>query len=189
MRNPTKGVSEHPFLSVLAGGPGLVPSAHACCFRGHPGCRAMFFAAVPRFSTSGNQQSAAAVHFRSDGSLSIFAIETPSWLCAAQNFQAGGACCNSAKRKLEIIAKPLRLLHESLLSGRSFLAPCAQKLATTLCPCNISPAIRQFVLVAARRFLQSVTYFVGRSACAPSRRFAFAAFDLLICAGVEAGPW
>ena len=23
----------------------------------------------------------------------------------------------------------------------------------------------------------------------PSRRFAFAAFDLLICAGVEAGPW
>ena len=85
--------------------------------------------------------------------------------------------------------KPLRLLHESLLSGRSFLAPCAQKLATTLCPCNISPAVRQFVLVAARRFLQSVTYFVGRSARAPSRRFAFAAFDLLICAGVEAGPW
>ena len=24
---------------------------------------------------------------------------------------------------------------------------------------------------------------------APSCRFAFAAFDLLICAGVEAGPW
>ena len=47
----------------------------------------------------------------------------------------------------------------------------------------------QFVLVAACRFLQCVTYFVGRSARAPSRRFAFAAFDLLICAGVEAGPW
>ena len=47
----------------------------------------------------------------------------------------------------------------------------------------------QFVLVAACRFLQCVTYFVGRSARAPSRRFAFVAFDLLICAGVEAGPW
>ena len=108
---------------------------------------------------------------------------------SAQNFQAGGTCCNSAKRELEIIAKPLRLLHESLLSGRSFLTRCAQKLATTLCPCSLSPAVCQFVLVAARRFLQSITYFVGRSARAPSRRFAFAAFDLLICAGVEAGPW
>ena len=37
-------------------------------------------------------------------------------------------------------------------------------------------------------FLQPVTYFIGRSARAPSRRFAFVAFDLLICAGVEAGP-
>ena len=82
----------------------------------------------------------------------------------------------------------LRLLHESLLSGRSFLTPCTQKLATTLCPSSLSPAVCQFVLVAARRFLQSVTYFVGRSARVP-RRFAFAAFDLLICGGVEAGPW
>ena len=47
----------------------------------------------------------------------------------------------------------------------------------------------QFVLVAACRLLRRVTYFVGRSARAPSRRFAFAAFDLLICAGVEADPW
>ena len=109
----------------------------------------------------------------------IFAIET-LLACTALNFQAGGTCCNSAKRELEIIAKPLRLLHESLLSGRSFLAPCAQKLATTLCPCSLSPAVCQFVLVAARRFLQSVTYFVGRSARAPSCRFAFAAFDLLV---------
>ena len=172
-------------LGAPTSSPRLGPSAHACCFRGHPGCRAMFFAAAPRFSTSGNQQSAAAVHFRSDGSLSIFAIETLLALRGAElpNWW------NSAKREPEIIAKPLRLLHESLLSGRSFLAPCAQKLATTLCPCNMSPAVRQFVLVAARRFLQSVTYFVGRSARAPSRRVAFAAFDLLICAGVEAGPW
>ena len=153
-----------PLLSVLAGGP-----SRACFFRGlDPGCRAMFLWPRRGFPIP------------AVGSLSIFAIETllalhgaelPSWW------------------ELEIIAKPLRLLHESLLSGRSFLTPCAQKLATTLCPCSLSPAVCQFVLVAARRFLQSVTYFVGRSARAPSRRFAFAAFDLLICAGVEAGPW
>ena len=87
-----------------------------------------------------------------------------SWLCAAQNFQAGGARCNSARRELEIIAEPLGLLHEALLSGRNFLAPCAQKLAATLCPCNILLAACQFVLFAARRFLQFVAYFVGRAA-------------------------
>ena len=98
-------------------------------------------------------------------SLSTFASRSKrSWLCAAQNFEAGGACCNSAKRELEIIAKPLGLLHEALLSGRSFLAPCAQQLAATLCPCNISLAACQFVLFAARRFWQFVTYFVGRAA-------------------------
>ena len=128
-----------------------------------PGCRAMFFVVF---------------HFRQLKMRGGRSFET---LLALH----GAECCNSAKRELEIIAKPLRLLHEALLSGRSFLAPCAQKLATTLCPCNILP----FVLFAARRFLQSVTYFVGRAARAPSRRFAFAAIDFLICAGVEAGPW
>ena len=66
---------------------------------------------------------------------------------------------------------------------------CAQKLAATLCPCNVLLAACQFVLFAARRFLQFVTYFVRRAARAPSRRFAFAAFDLLSCAGVEADSW
>ena len=42
---------------------------------------------------------------------------------------------------------------------------CAQKLAATLCPCNVLLAACQFVLFAARRFLQFVTYFVGRAAC------------------------
>ena len=41
---------------------------------------------------------------------------------------------------------------------------CAQKLAATLCPCNVLLAACQFVLFAARRFLQFVTYFVGRAA-------------------------
>ena len=163
-----KGASEHfHFLSVLAGGPALVFFAASIRAAGQCFCG--------RAVAGGGRLSE---HFRDRNALG----------CTAQNFQAGGTCCNSAKRELEIIAKPLRLLREPLLSGRSFLTPCAQKLATTLCPCSLSPAC-QFVLVAARRFLQSVTYFVDRSACAPSRRFAFAAFDLLICAGVEAGPW
>ena len=164
LRDPNEGsLGALPLPLASCGWPRL-GSSGACFFRGlDPGCRAMCFAAAPWFSTS----------------LSIFAIET-LLACTALNFQAGGTCCNSAKRELEIIAKPLRLLHESLLSGRSFLAPCAQKLATTLCPCSLSPAVCQFVLVAARRFLQSVTYFVGRSARAPSCRFAFAAFDLLV---------
>ena len=45
---------------------------------------------------------------------------------------------------------------------------CAQKLAATLCPCKVLLAACQFVLFAARRFLQFVTYFVGRAARALS---------------------
>ena len=143
-RNPMKGASEHfRFLSVLAGGPGSAPPR---LFFSWPG---QCFCGRAVVSTGGGRLSE---HFRDRNALG----------CTAQNFQAGGTCCNSAKRELEIIAQPLRLLHESLLSGRSFLTFCAQKLATTLCPCSLSPAC-QFVLVAARRFLQSVTYFVDRS--------------------------
>ena len=57
-RNPMNGASEHfRFLSVLAGGHGLVPPARACFFGLDPGCRAMFFVAAPWFSTSGNERS------------------------------------------------------------------------------------------------------------------------------------
>ena len=79
-------------------------------------------------------------------------------------------------------SNPLGLLHEDLLSGPSFLAPCAQKkLAATLCPCNILLAACQFVLIAARRFLQFVTYFVGRAAHAPSRRCCVRFVELRWC--------
>ena len=71
------------------------------------------------------------------------------------------------------------MLHEALLSERSSLAPCAQKLATT-------PALATYRLLLSIRLGRCLPIF---AACAPSRRFAFAAFDLLICAGVEAGPW
>ena len=101
-----------------------------------------------------------------------------------QNFQAGGARCNSAKRELEIIAKPLRVLREALLSGRSFLAPCAQKLATTLC------ALATYRLLLSIRLGRCLPIFAMRHLLRwSSRRFAFAAFNLLIRAGVEAGPW
>ena len=69
-------------------------------------------------------------------SLSTFAVETLLALRGAE-LRSWWGCCTSAKRELDIIAKPWGLLHEALLSGRSLLAPCAQKLAATLCPCNI----------------------------------------------------
>ena len=122
------------------------------------GRRAMFFVAAPWFSTSGNQKSGGrSVSLRLLGSLSTFAVETLLALHGAELPSAGGGCCNPAKRELEIIAEPLGLLHEALLSGSNFLAPCAQKLAATLCPCNMLLAACPFVLIAARRFLQFVT--------------------------------
>ena len=101
--------------------------------------------------------------------------ELPSWWGALQlsqtrtqnHRQAAGAASRSASQWKQFPG-PLRVI---------------------LCPCNILLATCQFVLFAACRFLQLVTYFVGRAARAPSRRLAFAALDLLICAGVEAGPW
>ena len=77
----------------------------------------------------------------------------------SEHFCGRNALGFAAKRELEIIAKPLGLLHEAHLSGS-----CAQKLAATLCPCNILLAACQFVLFVARRFWQFVAYFVGRAA-------------------------
>ena len=68
-------------------------SSRACLSRGlDPGCGQCF--SWPRRG----------LPLPAVGSLSIFAFET----LLAQNFQPGGTCCNSAKRELEIIAKPLR---------------------------------------------------------------------------------
>ena len=87
-------------------------SSRACFFRGlNPGCRAMLFVAAPWFSNSGGRLSE---HFRDRNALG-FARRRTSKL-------VGRAATQLNERELEIIAKPLRLLHESLLSGRSFLA-------------------------------------------------------------------
>ena len=91
-------------------------------------------------------------------SLSTFAVETLlAWRGAELPSWRGVA----AKRELEIIAEPLGLLHAALLSGRSFLRA---ETRTNFCACNVLLAACQFVLFAARRFLQFVTYFVGRAA-------------------------
>ena len=81
----------------------------------------------------------------------------------------------AAKRELEIIAKPLGLLREALLSGRSFLRTETRSFSLPLqrvsCRLPISSPI-----FAVRHLLR-------RSRCAR------AAFDLLSCAGVEADSW
>ena len=95
-------------------------------------------------------------------SLSTFPVETLLALRGAEH-------CTSAKHELDIIAKPWGLLHEALLSGRSLLAPCAQKLAATLSRslladfCSSSPTSSVALCFRCVRF-------VG-------------------CAGVKADPW
>ena len=130
-----------PSGRASAGGPGLVSS-----------CERVFFVAPSLF------RAGFATSFRLIRSLSTFAVETLLALRGAELPSSRGV---AAKRELEIIAKLLGLLHEALLD----VVSCAQKLAATLCPCNVLLAACQFVLFAARRFLQFVTYFVGRAAC------------------------
>ena len=78
---------------------------------------------------------------------------------AAQNFQAGGALQLNANSK----SSPSRW-GCFMKRFSADVVSCALKLAATLCPYNVLLAACQFVLFAARRFLQFVTYFVGRAA-------------------------
>ena len=112
-------------------------------------------------------------------SLSTFAVETLLALRGAELPSWRGV---AAKRELEIIAKGL--LHEALLSGRSaetrsYSLPL-QRVACRLPIC----LVRCSPIFAVRHLLRRLC-----CARAPSRRFAFAAFDLLSCAGVEADSW
>ena len=103
-----------PSGGASAGGPGLVSSSAR-----------VFFVAPSLFRAAGN------FHFRQSRtrgslssslrlirSLSTFAVETLLALRGAELPSWRGV---AAKRELEIIAKPLGLLDEALLSGRSFL--------------------------------------------------------------------
>ena len=107
-----------PSGRASAGGPGLVSSCARVFFVAPSFFRAAatFFVAAPWFPTSGNPEGAAA--FRQIHSLSTFAVETLLALRGAELPSWRGV---AAKHELEIIAKPLGLLHEALLSGHSFL--------------------------------------------------------------------
>ena len=106
-----------------AGGPGPVVVS---------GCRnAVCGRAVVFHFRQSRKRGSLSTSVRLIRSLGTFAVET---LLALRSWWGR---CTSAKHELDIIAKPWELLHEALLSGRSLLAPCAQKLAATLCPCNI----------------------------------------------------
>ena len=142
--------------------PGSFPPASACFSRPR-----RYFGLPQRFSW----RRAVVFHFRQSrrrGSLSssLRLIRSEhfrgrnAWLCAVQNFQAGGALQLNANSK----SSPSRW---GCFMKRFWadVVSCAQKLAATLCPCNVLLAACQVVLFAARRFLQFVTYFVGRAAC------------------------
>ena len=103
-----------------------------------------------------------------------------SWLCAAQNFQAGGALQLNANSKSS--PKPLGLLHEALLSGRSFLRAETRSYSLPL----QRVACRLPICLVRCSPIFAVRHLLRRSCCA---RLAFAVFDLLSCAGVEADSW
>ena len=110
-----------PSGRASANGPGLVSFCERVFFVAPSLFRAAatFFVAAPRFSTSGNQEGAAAWSKR-------------SWLCAAQNFQAGGALQLNANSK----SSPSRW-GCFMKRFSADVVSCAQKLAATLCPCNV----------------------------------------------------
>ena len=106
---------------------------------------------------------------------------------AAQNFQAGGALQLNANSK----SSPSRW-GCFMKRFSADVVSCAQKLAATLCPCNVLLAACQFAMscsLLADFCSSSPTSSVALHARAPSCRFALAAFDLLSCAGVEADSW
>ena len=118
---PARGPQARRARRASAGGPGLVSA-----------CASVFFVAPSFFRAAATFFVAALFHFRQSRrrgslssslrlirSLSTFAVETLLALRGAELPSWRGV---AAKRELEIIAKPLGLLHEApLLSGRSFL--------------------------------------------------------------------
>ena len=111
-------------------------------------------------------------------SLSTFAIETLLALRGAE-LRSWRGCCASAKHELDIIAKPWGLLHEALLSGRSFLAHRNSQLLSALATYCLPPANLSCSLLA--------------DFCSSSRTSSVALCCRCVrfvgCAGVKADPW
>ena len=159
------GAAGPSFCGLAVARPRVVPGSfplRARVFRGPvvvSGCRNVLRgrAVVFHFRQSRRRGSLSS-SLRLIRSLRAFAVETLLAL-RTQNFQAGGALQLNANSK----SSPSRW---GCMMKRfsADVVSCAQKLAATLCPCNVLLAACQFVLFAARRFLQFVTYFVGRAA-------------------------
>ena len=133
------------------------------------GCRNFHF----RQSRRGGSLSSSLRLIRS---LSTFAVETLLALRSAELLSWRDV---AAKRELEIIAKPLGLLHEALLSGRSFLR--AETRSYSLPLQRIACRLPICLVRCSPTF--AVRHLLRRSRCAR------AAFDLLSCASVEADSW
>ena len=154
-----------PSGRASAGGPGLVSFCERVFFVAPSLFRAAatFFVAAPRFSTSGNQEGAAAWSKR-------------SWLCAAQNFQAGGALQLNANSK----SSPSRW-GCFMKRFSADVVSCAQKLAATLCPSVANSLPRS---VVTTKFLSSP---VSSRAARLVARPTVSAF--LFCRGSTAAFW
>ena len=118
-------------------------------------------------------------------SLSTFAVETLLALRGAE-LPTCGPCCNSAKRELEIIAKPLGLLHEALLSVSWLLVHRNLQLLSALATYYLPPANLSCSLLAdfcSSSPTSSVALRARPLAALLSPR------SMLSCAGVEADSW
>ena len=162
--------------------PGSFPPARAC----FSWPRRFSWRAVVFHFRQSRRRGSLSSSLRLIRSLSTFAVETLLALRGAELPSWRGV---AAKRELEIIAKPLGLLHEALLSGRSFLGTETRSRSYSLPLQRI--ACRMPICLVRRSPIFAVRRLLRRSRCAraPSRRFAFAAFDMLSCAGAEADSW
>ena len=135
------------------------------------GCRNVFRgrAVVFHFRQSRRRGSLSS-SLRLTRSLSIFAVETLLALRGAELPSWRGV---AAKRELEIIAKPLGLLHETLLSGRSFLRTETRSYSLPL----QRVACRLPICLVRCSPIFAVRHLLRRSRC------------VLSCVGVEADSW
>ena len=115
--------------------------------------------------------------------LSTFAVETLLALSGAELPSWRGV---AAKRKLEIIAKPLGLLHEALLNGRNFLRTETRSYSLPL----QRIACRLPICLVRRSPIFAVRHLLHRSRCARALLpLCFRCVRFVGCAGVKADPW
>ena len=162
------------FCGLAVARPRVVPGSFhfaSACFLWPRRCRNVFRgrAVVFHFRQSRRRASLSS-SLRLIRSLSIFAVETLLALRGAERPSWRGV---AAKRELEIIAKPLGLLHTALLSGRSFLRTETRSYSLPL----QRIACRLPICLVRCSPIFAVRHLLRRSRC------------VLSCAGVEADSW